>query len=199
MTTEQDTALAALAAQAAEYAERMMRREWRVVPQAGVEPGDERANWYIEAIDTRFGMHSLVMWAYQSKAAYDRAFLERVCAEHNATIRDALDAAETVERELRLDLEKARANSVAEQNARKRAQARVAELEALGEQAANYLMRYASWTPERDAINEVASKLRRAALAPGEPKSCMCSNRSVADYEGPLRECPIHGEPKEEK
>lgn len=36
-----------------------------------------------------------------------------------------------------------------------------------------------------------------AALAPGEPKSCMCSNRSVADYEGPLRECPIHGEPRE--
>lgn len=37
----------------------------------------------------------------------------------------------------------------------------------------------------------------QAALAPGEPKSCTCSNRSVADYEGPLRECPIPGEPKE--
>lgn len=89
MTTKHE---AALRAQAAEYAERMMRREWRVVPQAGIEPGDGRGNWYIEAIDTRFGMHSLVMWAYQSKSAYDRAFLERVCDEHNATIRDALTA-----------------------------------------------------------------------------------------------------------
>lgn len=147
MTTKHE---AALRAQAAEYAERMMRREWRVVPQAGIEPGDGRGNWYIEAIDTRFGMHSLVMWAYQSKSAYDRAFLERVCDEHNATIRDALTAQGEVEKRLAA------------------VEAEHATLMSMTEKAASVLREFADFDPDERLAHPVAvvqAKAKRALRA----------------------------------